>query len=221
MRIITISLILSFLCIIVHGQQSSQSIPKKISKSKKYLFYLHGAIVQEMGIHAVSEDFGPYEYLKIVETLSKKGFHVISEARPKGTDVVEYAKKVSTQIDTLLKYGVKPKNITVVGASQGAYIAIETSHILKLTDINYAILALCNDYNISHYSKYKDDLCGNFLSIYELSDQKKSCNRLLDNPQCKSGYREVKLTMGNGHGFIFKPYSEWVDPLVRWINENR
>lgn len=191
----------------------------EVKKTDKYLFYLHGAIVQEMGVNAVSEDFGAYEYLKIVNTFSEHNFKVISEARPKGTDVVGYAKKISSQIDTLLSKGVQPDHITVVGASQGAYIAIEAAHLQKNQKIRYVIMALCNDYNVNFYSQYSGELCGNFLSIYEASDQKLSCNRLLNNMTCKSGYEEIKLSMGNGHGFIFKPYPEWVTPIVKWINK--
>jgi surfactin synthase thioesterase subunit len=78
---------------------------------------------------------------------------VISEARPKGTDEVEYANKVSGQIDTLLTSGVAAENIVVVGASLGAYIAVETANKLKNSNINYAILALFNQYNLNFYSK--------------------------------------------------------------------
>ncbi len=126
--------------------------------------------------------------------------------------------RLSTQIDTLLNAGVLPENIIVVGASLGAYITIETANILKNRKINYAILGLCNEYNLNYYSKYRKELCGNFLSIYESSDQKASCDKLLTEQYCKSGYKEVRLNMGNGHGFLYKPYKEWVQPLVKWIN---
>ncbi|MGH7452622.1 MAG: DUF1566 domain-containing protein, partial [bacterium] len=35
---------------------------------------------------------------------------------------------------------------------------------------------------------------------------------------CISDYKEIKLNMNNGHGFLYKPYREWVHPLVKWIN---
>jgi len=200
------------------GQTISTIIPKKVDPSKKYLFYLHGGVVQEYGVYAVSKDYGAYEYLKILDTLSSYGYIVISERRPKGTDEVEYAEKVSKQVDTLLKGGVAPENIIVVGASQGAYITIEAANMLKNQQIKYAVLAVCNEYNVNYYSKYNKELCGNFLSIYESSDHKGSCNKLLMEQHCKSGYEEVRLDMGNGHGFIFRPYQEWVHPLVKWIN---
>lgn len=200
------------------GQTISTSIPKKVEKSEKYLFYLHGGIVQEQGLNAVSKHFGAYEYLNILDTLRSYGYNVISEARPKGTDEVKYAGKISKQIDTLLNFGVPPENIIVVGASQGAYITVETANKLKNSRINYVIMALCNEYNLKYYSKYQKELCGNFLSIYESSDQKGSCDELLMEKHCKSGYKEVRLSMGNGHGFLYKPYQEWILPLVKWIN---
>jgi hypothetical protein len=204
----------------VSGQTFTSTVSGKINKEETYLFYLHGAIVQEMGIHAVSEEFGKYEFIGILDTLSHYGYHVISEVRPKGTDVVKYAEKVSKQIDILLAQGVQPENIVVVGASQGAYITVEVANLVKNPKVKYAILALCNDYNINYYAKYSPKLCGNFLSIYEETDQKKSCQKLLANQFCKTGFKEIKLNMGNGHGFIFKPYPEWTKPLVQWINKN-
>ncbi len=186
-----------------------------------FLFYLHGAIVQEMGINAVSEEFGPYDYSGIVRAFRQKGFRVISEPRPKGTDVTAYATKLAGQIDSLILAGVPPENMVVVGASQGAYIAIEAAHQLNEPRVNYVIMALCNDYNVSFYAKYRNELCGNFLSIYEASDQKQSCDRLLDMPACKTGYREIRLNMGLGHGFIFRPYGEWIDPLTEWFTSRR
>lgn len=198
------------------GQTISAFTPKRPDASQKYLFYLHGGIVQEQGINAVSPRFGPYEYLKILDTLRSHGFHVISEARPKGTEDLDYAIKVSKQIDTLMSRGVAPENIIVVGASQGAYIAIGVARRMKNSRISYAILALCSEYALDYFSKDSVALCGNFLSIYETSDSKGSCHKLLGDKRCKTGYTEISLSMGNGHGFIYKPYREWVLPLVQW-----
>jgi hypothetical protein len=178
--------------------------------------YLHGAIVQEQGIHAVSEDFGPYEYLAILDSLRNHGFLVLSEARKKGTAVADYGLFVSKQVDTLLAAGVPASRIVIVGASQGAAIALEAAHILRNKEVKFALLGLCNEYNVKYFSKYRNTLCGNFLSIYEASDQKLSCENLLSEESCKSGYQEIRLTMGNGHGFLYRPHNEWVLPIVRW-----
>ena len=123
--------------------------------SKKYMFYLHGAIVQDMGINAVSDEFGKYEYNNILDSLRRHGFVILSEVRPKGTIVEKYATKVSRQIDSLLRKGIQPENVVIVGASQGAYIAIEVANTLKNARIKFAILALCNEYNVNYYSMYR------------------------------------------------------------------
>jgi hypothetical protein len=206
-----------FVLPIASGQTVTSSLPAYVNASQCYLFYLHGGIVQEQGINAVSKEYGPYKYLNILDSLRSLGYNVISEARPRGTDVEEYGKYVARQIDTLLGRGLPPEHIIVVGASLGAYITIETSHILKNESVRYVVMGLCNEYNMKYYAKYKDDLCGNFLSIYEATDQKLSCDELLEDLRCKSGYREVRLTMGNGHGFLYKPYGEWLVPLDMWI----
>jgi hypothetical protein len=199
------------------GQTTDAFSSGKAGPSQKFLFYLHGGIVQEQGINAVSARFGAYKYQSIVDTLKRFGYHVISEVRPKGTVEITYAEKVAKQIDSLLRAKVSPENIIVVGASQGAYIAIEVSWKLKNPRIRYAIMALCWEYSLNYFSKYNPELCGDFLSIYESSDSKGSCDGLLQEKFCKSGYKEIKLAMGNGHGFIYKPFPEWVLPLIQWI----
>lgn len=204
----------------VYCQSITTSLPEKIDHTAKYIFYLHGGIIQEQGENAVSPYYGPYEFRKILSALKANGFNVISEVRQKGTREVDYAQKVSMQIDTLVQNQVPSKNITVVGASLGAYITIELVHIRKDANINYALLGLCSEYAVELYSKYADELCGNFLSIYEASDEKGSCRDILNNRTCKSGFQELELHMGIGHGFLYKPYDDWMKPLLEWIDKS-
>jgi len=196
----------------------SPSLPSSFDTTQPYLFYLHGGIVQEQGAHAVSEVFGPYLYYDILDSLRNQGFNVISEVRPKGSQTGEYASLVSRQIDSLILGGVRPEMIVVVGASFGAYIALEAAHELQNERVRFVIMGLCNDYNVTYFLKYTDDLCGNFLSIYEKSDQQLSCAKLLQDRRCVDGLRETELDMGNGHGFLYKPYEEWIRPIVDWMH---
>ena len=192
-------------------------LPNEISMEGTYVFYLHGGVVQAQGIPAVSDYYGAYEYLNIVESLRSGGHYVVSEVRHKDTQELDYARQLSLQIDTLINAGVPPQNITVVGASLGAYIAMELAHIKNRQDLNYALLGLCSEYALGYFEQYREGLCGNFLSIYEASDSKSSCQSLLNHPDCKSGYREIRLDMGIDHAFLFKPYPEWTEPLQEWI----
>lgn len=201
------------------GQNITPRLPQNIDRNHKYLFYLHGGIVQEQGEDAVSKTFGKYEYRKILQTLHAKGFHVISEVRAKGTSELEYAAKVSLQIDTLEAAGVPLSSIVVVGASLGAYIALEVALMKKDPSIRYVLIGLCSDYAISHFSKPGNVFFGKFLSIYENTDSKGTCQSLFTAPANHGHFSELELNMGTGHGFLFKPYKEWVDPLVEWTKQ--
>ncbi|MBN2501710.1 MAG: hypothetical protein JXB38_13090 [Anaerolineales bacterium] len=107
--------------------------PDTIDPARRYLFYLHGKIIEDQGIPAVSPDYGEYEYAAILEKLASYGFVVISEQREANTDVETYAQKVIEQINRLLEANIPPQAITVVGVSKGASIAIHISYYLKTT----------------------------------------------------------------------------------------
>ena len=220
LRLVSLCLIM-FLTISVTGQTISHSIPSKTDREGKYLFYLHGRIIEDQGIHAVSPQYGSYEYENIIETFSKAGLHVISEPRPKNTDPDTYAEKVSHQIDTLLSAGVKPGNIIVMGASKGGGITLLTACKLANPLIRFVVMGVCTEESASFFKENNLNLCGEFFSIYEKSDSNGSCIDLFNSQPCVSRYEELELTLGNGHGFLYKPYAEWVQPVLQWINTQR
>ena len=138
------------------------------SSAQKYLFYLHGAIMEGQSGNAKSPYYGEYQYDAIVDTFKNSGFIVRSEIRKSNTDVTSYAKEISKQIDELLKKGVKANDITVVGASKGAVIAMYVSTFVNQRDMNFVFLAACNDGNFQSFPDIR--FSGNILSIYEESD---------------------------------------------------
>ena len=237
--LIALCSLLSVLTVAVCGQQESISqsetsaaaptnnaqgalwkdVPEKVNVGARYLFYLHGAIVENEGIRPVSPEYGVYEYEKILDTFVNKGFTVISEARPRGTDPSQYAAKVAGQLNRLLKAGVGPQRITVVGASRGGAIAILASTLLKNRDVNFVILASCG--NSSVYRNTKVDLWGSILSIYDLKDVTGAgtCRRFFDNSTGVSRHKEIVLRLGLGHGILYRPMREWVDPTIDWANQ--
>ncbi|MBD0256255.1 MAG: alpha/beta hydrolase, partial [Cytophagales bacterium] len=153
---------------------------------------------------------------KILNTLSNAGFFVISEPRQKNTNSEKYADKVAAQIDSLFKAKVAPENITIVGASKGAWISIIVSSKLKNDKINYVLMGICDDEYDYSLDMFK--ICGNILSIYEKSDPLGgSCGKLISsNKDCIARTKEIELNLGNGHGFLFKPYDEWTVPVIEW-----
>src|SRR5215204_4667692 len=94
-----------------------KDVPSTTDAKANYLFYLHGRLIENQGIRPTDPRYGVYEYEEILNTLAARGFTVVSEARAKDTDVNQYATKVVQQIKTLIKAGVPPQHITVLGAS--------------------------------------------------------------------------------------------------------
>lgn len=189
-------------------------VPDNLDNTKRYLFYLHGLIVEEAGIRPQSEEHGFYEYQLILEELAREGFIVISEAREKGTQVKPYAEKVVSQIKKLLSNRVLPENITILGASKGGIISAYVSATLQEKKINYVFLAglfekCLTDENLKLY--------GNVLSIHDRSDKLSITPQLYFRRSDGLGeFEEIVLNLDIGHGLIYKPYREWIDPLLKW-----
>ena len=58
---------------------AAYAFPARIDPAAKYLFYLHGKIIEDQGLPAISPDYGEYQYAAILQALAGHGFHVISE----------------------------------------------------------------------------------------------------------------------------------------------
>jgi hypothetical protein len=194
--------------------------PAKPDPKAKYIFYLHGRTVEDMGREAVSPEFGPYAYDDILNTLADRGFVVISEVRPKDTDAPQYAKKIVYQIVDLLNKDVPPANITVVGASKGGVITHLISGLVANKNINYVLLAACGKDYLPQ--GVKPDLVGNVLSVYDYKDNKGAgtCKDFFAASKNLNKHKEIELQLGVGHGMVFQPMDEWVEPTVAWAGGN-
>ena len=118
----TVLFIFSLSYSVAIGQSISSFLPHQIARSGNYLFYLHGGVVTVLGNNAINQsmpEWGPYEYLNILDSLRSRGFYIISENRKDGIEDSVYVDKISNQIDTLFKAGVNSQNILIVGASAG------------------------------------------------------------------------------------------------------
>ena len=194
-----------------------RDVPEKIDARARYLFYLHGRIIEDRGVRPVHERHGVYEYQKILETFGGAGFSVISEPRAKDTDVVQYAAKVVAQINALIKAGVAPGRITVVGASKGSGIAMYVSSLLKHRDVNFVIMAGCGEQTLKNAAL---NLYGRVLSIYDASDEGPgTCESLFARSEGLNKRRELKINLGLGHGFLYRPYPKWIDPVIEWAKQ--
>ena len=191
-------------------------LPVQIDPNSRYLFYLHGAIIERAGVRPTHPEFGVYEYREILEVFAGRGFVVISEARPGGTDGTAYAAKVAGQVRALITAGVAPENITVVGFSKGGGIAITASSILSEERLNFVFMGACGPWLDKRPEVVPH---GRLLALREASDDLVgSCEALFGRVTGEGEREEVTLELGGGHGAFYRPHPEWVDPIGEWAS---
>ncbi len=189
-------------------------VPAVVDPGARYLIYLHGAIIETAGTRPTHPRFGVYEYNEILATFARRGFLVISEARPAGTDGMVYAANVVDQVRRLLTGGVPPDHITVVGFSKGGGIAIAASSMLAEDDVNFVFMAACGPWLDDHPGIVAR---GRMLSLREASDELTgTCAGLFERSPSPNERREIVLHLGGGHGAFYRPLAEWVEPVVEW-----
>jgi hypothetical protein len=195
------------------------AFPQEIDRTNRYMFYLHGKIIEDQGLPAVSPEYGEYRYEEILKMLQSSGFVVISEQRPREADPTKYALRVVRQVDDLLNSKVTPGSITVVGASKGAAIATIVSNLVGNSEVNYVLLGGCYPPLVDEWKQQGISLSGNVLSIYDSSDEyASSCEEFFAFSEGNrlGQHAELVLHVGTGHGILYEPLSEWVVPTVEW-----
>lgn len=199
------------------------AFPSEIDLQARYLFYLHGKIIEEQGLPAISPQYGEYRYVEILQALESHGFVVISEQRGEDIDAMSYVRRVTRQMRQLLEAGVPAGSITVVGASKGAAIAVMVSSLAKNSEINYVLLGTCHPDQIEEWKQQQTTLYGNVLAIFDSADEYAgSCEKLFASSDGigLGRHAEIILDIGTGHGILYQPLDEWILPTVHWALGN-
>jgi len=205
---------------VTEAQTVSTGLPKDINPKERYLFYLHGAVVTILGNNAINNgapEWGPYEYLNILDSLAKNGFTVISENRKEKIDDTVYSNKIVKQIDSLFKKQVSPESILLIGASAGWNIVLQVAYKMKHKSMRFVIMGGCWPDTYKDFSGFQ--LNGNFLSVIEASDPHGTCIAIFESRNTMTSYKEIKLNTGLSHGFFYKGRRAWIDPIMQWFNE--
>ncbi len=199
------------------ANQIHSEFPEQIDPKGKYVFYSHGYIVEGDNPKPVDNRFGwgLYDFPAIKEALSDESYQLIAFHRPKNTDPFEYSEKLNNQVRKLVKAGVSPGDITIMGFSRGAFITGVTSNKLADIGVNTIILAGCGRL-VS--SKHEDiQVYGEVLSIYEKTDRANTCKNLKAKSTDVKSFEEIEINTGLEHGAFYRPIDEWVKPVKRWI----
>ncbi|RXR34792.1 alpha/beta hydrolase [Flavobacterium piscinae] len=185
-----------------------------------YIFFLHNRFLEEHELNEAHPEFGRVEYKEIVGEFEKNGFKVITEKRNGNVNARDYAVGIVNQIDSLLKKGVEPKRITIVGTSKGGYIAQYVSTLANNSELNFVFVACFRNSDLIEIPEI--NFCGNILNIYEKTDPfGVSALKRKENSSCEiRHFKEIELNTKMGHGFLFKPLKEWIKPTIKWANGN-
>ena len=186
----------------------------------QFIFFLHNRFLEEHELNELHPKFGRTEYNEIITEFEKSGLKVISEKQNGNVNARDYAIGIVNQIDSLIKAGIEPKKITVVGTSKGGYIAQYVSTLANNQDLNFVFIASFTNGDIQNIPEI--NYCGNILTIYEKSDPfGVSALKRKTTSTCKiRHFKEIELNTGMGHGFLFKPLKEWIEPTIKWANGN-
>lgn len=209
--VVTIFFTILFFCAFNSFSQSSK-------RDQKYIFFLHNKFVEENDLNTPHPEYGKAEYNEILASYKKDNFIVFSEKRSKNTNAARYAEKIVKQIKKLIKEGVSPNKITVIGTSKGGYIAQYVSTYLANPDVNFVFIGCFRDSDIQEIPDI--NFCGNILTIYEKSDiygvdatKRKETSKLKINH-----FKQIELHTNLKHGFLFKALDEWIVPSKKWAN---
>jgi hypothetical protein len=190
-------------------------LPQRPDPATRYVVYLHGRIVEEQGRAAVSTEFGAYQFDAILAALARPGIAVIGEVREKDADAKRTATHIATGVERLIDAGVPARNVTVLGASKGALIAMLASTALAQRDVGWILLGSCNEWVTKNF---EIALHGRVLSIYESSDETgRSCGSIFEQSPDVARRHEIRLDTGLRHGYLYRPLDEWVKPALAWI----
>ena len=87
--------------------------------------------------------------------------------------------------------------------------------MVRKKGINYVFLA-------GLFEKYLDDvnlkLYGNVLSIHDRYDKFSITPALyFQRSEGLGKFKEIVLSLNIGHGLVYQPHQEWIDPLLEWV----
>jgi dienelactone hydrolase len=178
---------------------------------------VHGRILEDQGVGAVSPDFGLYQYETILQALAARGFTVIAERRD-GDQGPAYPARLAARVRKLLRAGVPSSHVTVVGASKGGSLTLRAAAEIQEDAVSYVVLAGCGEPSEAFVPRLR----GRILSVYDASDRfHPSCQpTFAAAPQLREK-REIVVKKNLDHGLLYQPRPEWMEPLVEWTNPSK
>ena len=199
-------------------RQIFQDVPATIDANARYLFHMHGSIVEEQGPNAQGR-YGQYRYHWTIEALADRGFVVISEVRTR-VQVLTYATAVAGQVAKLRAAGVPADHITVTGMSKGGAITILTTALIGDPDVRFVVMAGCGRLDVFRVAGALEARGlrpqGRVLSMYDRADTEAGpCGRYFPETPGLT-FKEIVFDVGRGHALFYTPERVWLDRVAEF-----
>ncbi|MBE0645474.1 MAG: hypothetical protein IH600_15435 [Bacteroidetes bacterium] len=218
----SVSVLLFFLtfCNVAAAQGVATSVPDDIDVNLSYVFYLPDEVVTPDDPQPRHPEYGEYQYAEIVNRISAARFTVITQPRETTAHPYLVAADIAKQIRQLADAGVPASHIGIVGAGQGAVIAITAVSKLGDSDLQVVLLSACSAPFIDYWEKENELLSGNVLSFYVAGSTRRGpCLPFLE--YCGAGrvkqHREIALPESVGEGYFYKGTADWMLPAIAWL----
>jgi hypothetical protein len=186
---------------------------------------MHGAWIEQHGLDEPHPRHGPYRYDDIVQAFAERDFEVISEVRQGQVHPMEYAMGVADQVLGLLKRGVPPAHIAVLGHSKGGLMTLMVASLVQEPEVRYVVLAGCGKSGGGFRRSYEpflrghaQDLRGRILSLYDAADGEAGTCREAFSQRGGLETDEIVLRTGKGHGLFYAPEQVWLAEVFDWLH---
>jgi hypothetical protein len=203
-----------------YAQTIMLSVPEVIDTGARYVFYLPDAVVTPENPLPSDPQFGEYQYAEIANRFVAAKFVVITEPREETAHPYLVADSIAGQIRRLIAAGVPVERIGIVGARQGAAIAVIITHKVELPGLQVVLLSACNEQFIQFWKQQDEILAGNVLSIHVTGDTERGpCLTFLEYCAKRSvrRYQEIALPASAGPGYFYKGTADWMLPVIAWL----
>jgi hypothetical protein len=128
---------------------------------------------------------------------------------------VASSKSVARRVKQLIRDGVSPDRINVIGSGPTSTVAALTSAGVANMGVNYVLLGQCDP---AIRQQYHFTMSGRVIGIYDESDStSQTCRALWNGSPRISDRKQLVTSTGLGAGLFDRPHEAWTNPVMAWV----
>ncbi|OGT60651.1 MAG: hypothetical protein A3E01_00425 [Gammaproteobacteria bacterium RIFCSPHIGHO2_12_FULL_63_22] len=130
-------------------------------------------------------------------------------------DPVASSRAVSRRVKQLIRDGVSPDRINVIGSGPTSTVAALTSGGVANMRVNYVLLGQCDP---AIRQQFHFTMSGRVIGIYdEADDSSLTCRALWNGSPRVSDRKQLVTSTGLGESLFDRPHEAWTNPVMAWV----